>query len=203
MITRRRRPIDMVRVGSYSGWMGANRRGRPGVFLSCIALAAIFACAASSASAQTAPSPSAAPPPGWPAYTNTRYEFAFSYPGDYGIVPERTAPESGADFRLRVQEKELLASDFVDREPARFMVEVFLLPQPVSLTSWLRSTNRLTPDAVSSPLALRGAQEGLRVQRRQQLAPNEISYFIKGNLVYALTPLGPQSAAILASFHFL
>jgi len=49
-------------------------------------------------------------------------------------------------------------------------------------------------------MALAGAQEGLRVQQRQQLAPNDFYYFTNGNNVFALTPLGAHSAEILASF---
>jgi hypothetical protein len=183
--------------------MRANRPGRLGVFFSWIAWAATFACAAPAATVQNPVSPSGAIPSGWPVYMNSRYGFAVSYPDDYGIVPESTASENGADFRVRFQEKALLTSEFVDREPARFMVEVFVLPQPLPLVSWLRSRNRLTPDAVSSPLALPGAREGLRVQRSQQLAPNDFYYFSKDNVIFTLTPLGPQSAPMLASFHFL
>ena len=63
-------------------------------------------------------------PAGRPTPT-PQYGFGVSYPEEFGIVPETAAPPSGAVARVRFQEKELLSSDFVDREPARFMVEVF------------------------------------------------------------------------------
>ena len=162
-----------------------------------------LACAASSDVGQNVTSPSPAIPSGWPSYTNSQYGFAISYPDEYGIVPETTAPASGANLRVRFQEKALLSSDFVDLEPARFMVEVFVLAQPTTLTTWLRSKNRLPADALTSSTALAGAQEGLRVQQRQQLAPNDFYYFTKGNYVFALTPLGAHSAEMLASFRLI
>jgi len=170
-----------------------------------IAVIVTLACAASSDTGPNSPSPnspfpSQVIPAGWSDYTNTQYGFALSYPGEYGIVPETTPPASGANLRVRFQEKALLTSEFVDQEPARFMVEVFVLAQPPALTTWLRSKNRLPADALTSSMALAGAQEGLRVQQRQQLAPNDFYYFTNGNNVFALTPLGAHSAEILASF---
>jgi hypothetical protein len=178
-------------------------QSRLGMPFARVAFTAMLACAASSATGQNPVSPSGATRAGWPSYTNSQYGFAVSYPADYGIVPESTPPESGAAFRVRFQVKALLTSEFVDREPARFMVEVFVLPQPISLAAWLGSKNRLPADAVSSAITMQGAQEGRRVQRSQQLAPNDFYYFTRGNNVFALTPLGPQSAAMLASFHFI
>ena len=105
--------------------------------------------------------------------------------------------------RVRFQEKELLSSAFVDREPARFMVEVFFGDQATTLTAWLRSNNRLPAGAVTSTIALAGAAEGLKVQQRQQLAPNEFYYFARGRYIFAVTPLGAHSAEMLASFRFL
>jgi hypothetical protein len=167
-----------------------------------MATAATIACAAAG-DPQNPGAPSPTVPAGWQTYSNTAYRFSVAYPDEYGLVPEIAPPPSGAVLRVRFQEKELLSSDFVDLEPARFTVEVFPLYPPTALASWLRLKDRLPRDATTRSVSLAGAREGLLVQQRQQLAPNQFYYFATAEYIYALTPLGANSPAILASFRLL
>jgi hypothetical protein len=147
-------------------------------------------------------SPSGTVPAGWQTYTDATYRFAVAYPDEYGIIPEKTPPMGGAVERVRFQDKQLLSTDFADLEPARFTVEVFATKQS-SLTDWLRSINRLPAGATTTAVSLAGARKGIRVQTRQQLAPNDFYYFATNKYVYALTPLGMYSSAMLTSFRLL
>ncbi|HXN00156.1 MAG TPA: hypothetical protein VN982_16945 [Candidatus Dormibacteraeota bacterium] len=147
-------------------------------------------------------SPSGTVPAGWQTYTDATYRFAVAYPDEYGIIPEKTPPMGGAVERVRFQDKQLLSTDFADLEPARFTVEVFAAKES-SLTDWLRSINRLPAGATTTAVSLAGARKGIRVQTRQQLAPNDFYYFATNKYVYALTPLGMYSSAMLTSFRLL
>jgi hypothetical protein len=152
---------------------------------------------------RTSGSPSGAVPAGWHRYTDAKFGFEIAYPDEYGIVAERNPAPSGAVKRVRFQEKQLLSSEFVELEPPRFAVEVFVLSQQTPLASWLRSKGRLPADASITKVTLAGAREGIRVQLRQQLAPNDFFYFMSNKLVYLLTPLGSHAPAMLKSFHLL
>ena|SRR5262245_44758257 len=142
-------------------------------------------------------------PPGWRTYTDTTYRFTILYPDDFGILPEPSSLPSGAIKRVRFQDKQILSGQFAELEPSRFTIEVFKPGPASSLTEWLRSRNRLPPDAVITTVSLNGAREGVRVQRRQQLAPNEFYYFATTDYVYALIPLAEYGTKMIASFRLL
>jgi len=125
------------------------------------------------------------------------------YPDDFGILPEPSSLPSGAIKRVRFQDKQILSGQFAELEPSRFTIEVFKPGPASSLTEWLRSRNRLPPDAVITTVSLNGAREGVRVQRRQQLAPNEFYYFATTDYVYALIPLAEYGTKMIASFRLL
>jgi hypothetical protein len=144
--------------------------------------------------------PSAALPDGWHKYTDARFGFEIAYPDEYGIVPERNPAPFGAVKRVRFQDKQLLSSEFVDVEPPRFAVEVFEWSQPVPLADWLRSKGRLPADATITEVTLAGAREGVRLQLRQAIAPNDFVYFASNEFVYLLTPLGEHAEAMFQSF---
>jgi hypothetical protein len=168
-----------------------------------VGLALTIACAHSSESQNpSSPSPTGTVPADWQVYTDATHKFEVAYPPDYGIVPEKTPPTSGAVARVRFQDKSILSTDFAELEPPRFTVEVFPAQQS-SLMDWLRATNRLPVGASTTTVALAGAHEGIRVQQRQQLAPNEFYYFSTSGYVYAVTPLGMYSSTMLASFRLL
>jgi hypothetical protein len=147
--------------------------------------------------------PSGNTPPGWLTYSNAGYGFAVAYPDALGIVPESTPPPGGAFARVRFLEREMLAGQFADLEPPRFMVEVFPLGQATTLTEWARAAGRLPQGAASTAVPLAGAREGLRIQMRQQLAPNEFYYFRTDQRVYVLTPFGQYSVEMLESFRLI
>jgi hypothetical protein len=171
--------------------------------LIAVGLALSVACARSSEMQNPgAPSPSGTVPAGWQVYTDATHKFEVAYPGEYGIVPEKTAPAGGAVSRVRFQDKSLLSTEFGELEPPRFAVEVFPAKQS-SLMDWLRSNNRLPAGATATTVAMAGAQEGLRVQQPQQLAPNEFYYFSTSGYVYAVTALGTHASTMLASFRLL
>jgi len=148
-------------------------------------------------------SPSGAVPAGWQTYSDARHGFAVAYPDEFGIVPESAAPPGGALLRVRFLDRQLLGSQFADLEPPRFTVEVFPLGQSQTLTDWARTAGRLPRDAATTTMSLVGALEGLRIQQRLQLAPNDFFYFRTEQHVYALTPLGAHSAEMLDSFRLL
>jgi hypothetical protein len=148
-------------------------------------------------------SPSGAVPAGWQTYADARHGFAVAYPAEFGIVPESAAPPGGALLRVRFLDRQLLGSQFADLEPPRFTVEVFPVGQSKTLSDWAKAAGRLPRDAATTTISLAGALEGLRIQQRQQLAPNEFFYFRTRQHVYALTPLGAHSAQMLDSFRLL
>jgi len=162
----------------------------------------LFACT-SAGQPQTPASPSGTVPAGWQTYSNASYGFALGYPDAFGIVPESGPPPSGAVLRVRFLEREMLAGQFADLEPPRFTVEVFALGSAGSLADWARASGRLAGDATITAMSLAGAREGMRVQQRLQLAPNDFYYFRTDQRVYALTPLGAHSAEMLDSFHLI
>ena len=171
--------------------------------LTLTVVAAAFACSAASPP-QTTDGPRGMTPAGWQVHTETAYRFAVSYPADLGILPETGAPANGSVKRVRFQDKQVLAGRFAELEPPRLTVEVFQgKSSSISLTDWLRSTGRLPQGAAVTRVTLAGASDGACVQLAQQLAPNTAYYFVAGDYVYAITPLGGYSAEMFASFRLL
>ncbi len=121
-------------------------------------------------------------------------------PHEFGIVPESAQPPGGALKRVRFLDREIIGGEFADLEPPRFNIEVFAVGRSTTLADWARAAGRLPQDAATTPLSLAGAREGLRVQRRLQMAPNDFFYFRTDQYVYALTPLGSHSAEMFDSF---
>jgi hypothetical protein len=178
----------MHQLRTVSGWV--------------VAIAVTIACGASNGTPGTA-FPSGVVQSGWRTYTDPAYRFAISYPEAFDIVPEATPPANGVRKRIRFQDKQLLTGPIAELEPPRFTIEVFPTTGAVSLADWLRSVGRLSAGATVTPVALAGAREGVRVQLRQQLAPNEFYSFATSEYVYTLTPLGMYASDMLASFRLL
>jgi hypothetical protein len=171
------------------------------LIVAVLGAAATFACAAASQEPSAA-NPSPMTPAGWLTYSDAEYGFAVSYPSEYAVLPESAVPPDGSARRVRFQDK-ALSAEAADLEPPRFTVSVFTLSQPTTLGDWLQATGRRPAGAVVTPTTVAGAQEGVRVQYPQQLAPNEFYYVSRGRYVYALVPLGQHSAAQIASFRLL
>jgi len=156
----------------------------------CLIITMVFAIACSDAGESqmpTGPTPTAIPG-GWQTYSDPIYGFSISYPSSYTILPDSAPPNPGAVKRLRFQDRQIATSPFADREPERFLVEVFPLAQATSLEAWLRSAGKLPADAVASAFSWPGAAEATRVRQRMALMPNEFYYFSTNRWVYALTP---------------
>lgn len=162
----------------------------------------LFACT-TAGQPQGPTSPSGVVPTGWLTYSDVIYSFSVAYPDEFGIVPEPGAAPGGALKRVRFLDKQLLAGQFADLEPPRFTVEVFPLGQASSLTEWARAAGRLSQGATTTAMTLAGAREGLRIQLRQQMAPNEFYYFLADQRVYALTAFGQYSAEMFDSFRLI
>jgi hypothetical protein len=142
----------------------------------------------------------------WLMHTDSTYGFAVGYPKDYVILKEAALPaptQPPAVHRVRFQQKDIAAGQFAGLEPPRFSIHVFTRSSGRSLRDWLDSFGLLPPGSEISAVWLAGASEGLRVALRQQLAPNEFVYFATDKYVYGLTPLGPKSADMLASFRLI
>jgi hypothetical protein len=172
------------------------------VSVSVMAIAVTIACAASNDTPGIT-LPSGVVQPGWQTYTDAAYRFAVSYPEALDILPEATPVANGVRKRIRFQDKHLLSGPFAELEPPRFTIEVSATTGAMSLADWLRSVDRLSAGAIVTPVTLAGAREGVRVQLRQQLAPNEFYSFATSEYVYTLTPLGMYASDMLASFRLL
>jgi hypothetical protein len=139
-------------------------------------------------------------------HTDSTYGFAVGYPKDYVILKEAVLPtptQPPMVQRVRFQRKEVAAGQFADLEPPMFTIHVFTRSSGRSLRDWLDSFGLLPPSSEISAVRLEGASEGLRVDLRQQLAPNKFVYFATDTYVYGLIPLGPESADMLASFRLI
>ena len=77
------------------------------------------------------------------------------------------------------------------------------MAQTMPLGEWLRSTGQAPADATAEAVRLRQAGEAWRVAHRALMAPNTFYYVAGSKYVYRLTPLGPYSEEMLASFQLL
>jgi hypothetical protein len=139
----------------------------------------------------------------WLIYTDTAYGFSIKYPDTYVILPEPTplpATTPPVVHRVRFQDKQRASGQFANREPAQFAVDVFELDPVVPLHDWLQSAGLVPARATVEQVHLDGAGEGWRVRRPVLMAPNESYFFATEEYVYRLTPLGPHSQDMLASF---
>jgi hypothetical protein len=141
-------------------------------------------------------------PAGWQTYVDQTYGFSISYPSSYTILPDSTAPIPGPVKRVRFQDKQIATSPLADREPERFLVEVFSWAQARGLEGWLRSAGRLPADAEVADFSWPGAAEAVAVRQRIALMPNEFYYFSTSNWVYALTPAA-DGVTMLGTFVLL
>lgn len=137
----------------------------------------------------------------WSDYLDTTLGFSLSIPSLYIPLKE---PSSLADVnpallgRLRLLEPDLANSAFAEMEPPKFSVEVYSNVQALSLADWL-STNSSDGDLESVQV------DGVDCQKitlKIQLAPNQFILCDHDNKLFKLTPLGPESDKILASFKF-
>jgi hypothetical protein len=143
---------------------------------------------------------------GWQTYTDPAFDFAIDFPPDYVLLPDAGGsdmPRPGVVRRLRFQERDIASGRFVDREPARFAIDVFDHESGQTLRDWLRAAGRLPQGAAVTPAGIAGAGESLRVQLGQQLAPNEFVSLTRGRRVYLLTPFGAPGQQMLATFRLI
>lgn len=176
--------------------------------ITCAVAAVLIAMGCANSGQQPADSsgPSPAAPSGWQTYSDTAFAFAVDFPPDYVIQSEPAQPAATRRpplRRVRFQQRDIAAGQFADREPAKFTIDVFERIGRQGLREWLQSEGRLPQDALVTSVRLAGADEGMRVQMRQQLSPNDFIYFARGEYIYALTPIGDQGGQMLASFRFL
>ena len=158
----------------------------------------VFAIACSSVGeSQTpvAPTPTVMPD-GWLTYSEPAYAFSISYPASFVVLPDSSPPVPGLVKRVRFQDRQIASSPLADREPERFLIQVFRWTQPTSLETWLRAAGKLPPDGDVSRFSWPGAREALVVRHRSAMAPNEFYYFATNNWAYALTPLGDGSTML-------
>jgi hypothetical protein len=140
-------------------------------------------------------------PAGWQTYTDAAYGFSIDYPSEYVVLTDGGgSTATPAVQRVQFQLKDIANGPFADREPPQFSVQVFDIPGSQPLRDWLQATGRLPPGAVTTPIRLAGAREGLRVALPQLLAPNETTYVVGERYIYGLTPLGEDGERMLMSF---
>jgi hypothetical protein len=172
----------------------------------CVIFAVAFAIACSEAGESqmpTGPTPTpTAVPGGWQTYSDSVYAFSISYPSSYTILPDTAPPSPGPVKRVRFQDRQIATTPFADREPERFLVEVFPRAQATALEAWIQSAGRVPADAAVSAFSWPGAAEAIAVRRRIAMTPGEFYYFSTNNWVYALTP-SADGVTMLGTFVLL
>jgi hypothetical protein len=164
---------------------------RQGSFRTGLLIATAFAVACAEAGRSqvpTAPTPTGVPE-GWLTYADPAHGFSIGYPGSYTPLPESSAsPRPGVVKRARFQDRQIATTPFADREPERFLVEVYPRPAAAGLEAWLRSAGGVPADAEVTRFSWPGAEEAVAVRLRTAQSPNEFFYFSTARWFYVLTP---------------
>jgi len=140
-----------------------------------------------------------AQPTGWLTYTNEIYHFTVSYPNTYvtlGDDQNQAQAQAKHIFQVRFQDQRIAAAATASLEPPQFQIEVFDNTANVPLARWLDEQG-VRGERADVTL---GGQAGLRVSLMTMMAPNQFYYVAQGPYIYRLTPLGPFSEQMLASF---
>lgn len=149
--------------------------------------------------------PSAQPPPppitptAWLTYTSQTYRFTIVYPDTYTPLDQgSTTDPSQAQrlFQVRFQDQRLASGATAGLELPQFQIEVFDNSAALPLERWL-DEHDITGERAEAAV---GRQSGLKVTLMTMMAPNQFYYLAQGMYVYRLTPLGPFSEHMLASF---
>jgi hypothetical protein len=159
-----------------------------------VLVVAVACSGAGGAQNPIAPTPVAGPE-GWLTHSDPAYAFSISYPANVVVLPDSTPSIPGLVKRVRFQDREIASSPLADREPERFLIEIFQRPS-IALETWLRGAGRLPPDAEVSRFSWPGAREAVAVRRQVAIAPNEFYYLSTDEWVYALTPMGDGSTML-------
>lgn len=139
----------------------------------------------------------------WLVHTDTAYAFSVRYPDTYVILPEPTplpATRPPVVHRVRFQDQQRASGQFVDREPERFVIDLFKLDPPAGLREWLHSAGLISLRTTAEHVDIDGIGHGWRVRLPLMMAPNEFYFFASEKYVYRLTPLGPHGQEMLGSF---
>jgi hypothetical protein len=141
------------------------------------------------------------PPTAWLTYTNQIYRFAVAYPDTYVLLDQASAQDKAQPQRLlqvRFQDKRIASAPTAGLELPQFQIEVFDNAAALPLARWLDDRD-VRGERADVTL---GGQPGLRVTLMTMMAPNQFYYVAQGPYIYRLTPLGPFSERMLASFSF-
>jgi hypothetical protein len=139
----------------------------------------------------------------WLVYNNTDYGFSLKYPETFVIMKEPRDSAQGFPLRLhrvRFQDKQLSLAETAALEPPQFAVEVFKRDDSASLKNWLKSVQWLSSTDSVESFHVEGAREGVRIDKMEQLAPNQFYYVATKQYVFRLTPLGEHGPDMVASF---
>ncbi|MBC7224433.1 MAG: hypothetical protein H5T59_09215, partial [Anaerolineae bacterium] len=142
----------------------------------------------------------------WLVYRNEEFGFQIRYPSVYILAPA-PAPEEGQEpqplAEFLFQDRELAASETAAMEPPQFAIRVFANEEGLPVERWLQQSEALGEEGFQvEPFSL-GGVEGVQVTSQFLIAPGQHVYVAKGKYVFQLTPLGPYSNQMLASFAFL
>ena len=140
-------------------------------------------------------------PTAWLTYTNQTYHFSIAYPNTYVLLDQASAQDQAQVkrvFQVRFQDQRIAASPIAHMEPPQFQIEVFDNTATLALGRWVED-HRMNGERADVKI---GGQPGLRVTLMTMMAPNQFYYVAQGPYVYRLTPLGPFSEQMLASFSF-
>jgi hypothetical protein len=141
----------------------------------------------------------------WRTYHDTAFGFSILYPSTYTLLTEPATYANTAPpllHRVRFQEQDLVRSAIAALEPARFSIEVFANPTALPLLPWLEHNGMLPPHSDLQPFPI-AERAGIRVLRRELVAPGQFIFVDNNRWVYRLTPLGPYADAMLRSFRCL
>lgn len=140
-----------------------------------------------------------AEPTGWLTYTSQTYRFTIVYPNTYiPLDQEGTQEQSQAQrlFQVRFQNQHIANGATAGLELPQFQIDVFDNTAALPLARWL-DDHAVTGERAEATV---GGQAGLKVTLMTMMAPNQFYYVVQGSYVYRLTPLGPFSERMLASF---
>lgn len=138
-------------------------------------------------------------PEKWRVYANQQFGFSIAYPDTYVVLDNdspREPPVEGRVYQVRFQDSKLAASDTADLQLPQFRIELFEKPQGTTLEQWLDNHGIA---GARSPVTI-GDRNGYKVSYETMQAPNEFYYVAGDRYVYRLTPLGPHSEAMAATF---
>jgi hypothetical protein len=140
----------------------------------------------------------------WLTYSSTAFGFTIKYPPTYAVFEERPLDKGNAPepvCRVYFQNKTVLRSETAALEPPQFSIEVFELPAEVPYQDWVQQNKMIPLNSTVEVFPIAG-RSGLRVSRKEFIAPGQFVFVADGGWIFRFTLLGEHSPAMLTSLRF-